>query len=188
MKRTTMLILLVAGLAMMSGCEEDDERLAEMAQDATRRQAEQNKEMVRLNREVSVAHQRVIEADAQSRQEVIQVQRELIERDAEGREQLDVLQRDSQTAIHQERSSLDSQHKELESDRKEIATQRNRDPIVAAAITGFGVILACLAPIGLAITASPLPVGDGFGFASERAAVTVSDSAGMIGKRSGYSI
>jgi len=65
-KQTTMLILLIAGLATMIGCEED-ERLAQMAQDATQRQAEQNQEMIRLNREVAASHQRVIEADAQSR-------------------------------------------------------------------------------------------------------------------------
>ena len=41
-KRTTTLLLLVAGLGTMIGCK-DDERLAEMAQDATRRQAEQTK-------------------------------------------------------------------------------------------------------------------------------------------------
>ena len=35
--------------------------------------------------------------------------------------------------------------------RKQIAKQRNRDPVVAAAITSLGVILACLAPIALAI-------------------------------------
>jgi hypothetical protein len=149
-KRKTMLILLIAGLATMIGCD-GDRRLAEMAQDATRRQAEQNQEMIRLNREVAASHQRVIEADAQSRQEVLQVQRELIERDEQGRQELNALQRDSQTAIHQERSSLDHQHEKLDDERKEIAKQRNRDPIVAAAITGLGVILACLAPIVLAI-------------------------------------
>lgn len=107
--------------------------------------------MIRLNREVAVSHQRVIEADAQSRQEVLQVQRELIERDTEGRQELSALQRDSQTALHQERSSLDHQHEKRDDERKEIAKQKNRDPIVAAAINGLGVVLACLAPIVLAI-------------------------------------
>ena len=57
-KRTTMLILMIAGLTTMIGCD-GDRRLAEMAQDATRRQAEQNQEMIRLNREVAASHQRV---------------------------------------------------------------------------------------------------------------------------------
>ena len=148
-KRTT-LLLLVASLATMIGCK-DDERLAEMAQDATRRQAEQNEEMIRLNREVAHSHQRLIEADAESRQEVLQVQHQLIERDEQGRQQLNALQRDTQSGIQRERSSLDRQQEELDKERKEIARQRNRDPIVAAAITSLGVILACLAPIALAI-------------------------------------
>jgi len=148
-KRTT-LLLLVASLATMIGCEED-QRLAEMAQDATRRQAEQNEEMIRLNRDVAQSHQRLIEADAESRQEVLQVQHELIERDEQGRQQLNALQRDTQSGIQRERSSLDRQLEELDEDRKQIAKQRNRDPIIAAAITSLGVILACLAPIVLAI-------------------------------------
>ena len=148
--RKTMLLLLVAGLATMIGCEED-ERLAEMAQDATRRQAEQNQEMSRLNREVAQSHQRLLEADTESRQEVLQVQRELIERDEQGRQQLNALQRDTQTSIQRERSSMDRQHEEMDKERKEITKQRNRDPIIATAITSFGVILACLTPIALAI-------------------------------------
>ena len=149
-KRTRTLLLLVASLTTMIGCEED-ERLAEMAQDATQRQAEQNEEMIRLNREVTRSHQRLIEADAESRQEVFQVQHELIERDEQGRQQLNALQHDTQSGIQRERSSLDRQHEELDKQRKEIAKQRNRDPIIAAAITSLGVILACLIPIVLAI-------------------------------------
>ena len=149
-KRTTTLLLLIAGLATIIGCK-NDERLAEMAQDAAQRQAEQNEEMIRLNREVTQSHQRLIEADAESRQEVLQVQHELIERDEQSRQELNALQRDTQSSIQRERSNLDRQQEELDKQRKEIAKQRNRDPIVAAAITSLGVILACLAPIALAI-------------------------------------
>lgn len=148
--RRMMQLLLIAGLAMMIGCNED-ERLAEMAQDATERQAEQNQEMIRLNREVAQSNQRLIEADAQARQEVLQVQRDLIARDTEGRQQLNALQQAVQTTVSQERTSLDRQHEKLDDERKEIAKQRNRDPLVAAAITGFAVVLACLAPIVLAV-------------------------------------
>jgi hypothetical protein len=148
--RRMMLLPLIAGLATMIGCDED-ERLADMARDATERQAEQNQEMIRLNREVAQSNQRLIEADAQARQEVLQVQRDLIGRDTESRQELNALQRDTQTAIHQERTSLDRQHEKLDDERKEIAKQRSRDPLVAAAITGLGMVLACLAPIVLAV-------------------------------------
>ena len=51
-KRKTMLILLIAGLATMIGCD-GDRRLAEVATEAARCQAGQNEEMIRLNREVA---------------------------------------------------------------------------------------------------------------------------------------
>jgi hypothetical protein len=150
-KQSTLLTsMLAVTLLAMLGCSQDD-RLARMAQDATERQAEQNREMARLNQEVAENSQRLIEADAESRREVIQLQRDLIERDADGREQLDALQRETQAAVSQERSSVDRQREKLEEERKQIAAQRNRDPIVAAAITGLAVVLACLAPIILAI-------------------------------------
>lgn len=38
----------------------------------------------------------------------------------------------------------------LESERREIAKQRHRDPILAAAINNVGLILACLVPLALA--------------------------------------
>lgn len=150
-KRTTMLTLLIVGLAVtMIGCSED-QRLAEMAKDATERQAEQNREMARLNQEIAENNQRLIQADAESRREVLQLQNSLIERDADGRQQLNALQCDVQAAVSRERSSLDRRHEKLDDERKEIAEQRNRDPIVAAAITGFGVVVACLTPVVLAI-------------------------------------
>jgi hypothetical protein len=150
-KPTTPLMLLIAGLAItMLGCSED-QRLAEMAQDATERQAEQNQEMARLNQDIAENNRCLIQADAESRKEVLQVQRELIGRDEQGRRELNALQRDTQAGIRQERSSLDRQHEELDDERKEIAQQRNRDPIVAAAVTSLGVVLACLAPIVLAV-------------------------------------
>ena len=146
-----MLMLSINAMVVATlGCD-SDHRVAEVATEAARRQAGQNEEMIRLNREVAENNRRLVEADSQARQEVLQVQRDLIERDAEGREQLDSLEREVQATVKQERSSLDHQHEKLDDERKEIATQRNRDPIVAAAITGLGVVLACLAPIVLAM-------------------------------------
>ena len=85
-------LLLVVALILASGCEED-ERLARLAEDATARQAEQNQEMIRLNREVNASHQRLLEADAQARQASIALQQELVTRDAQGREELNALAR-----------------------------------------------------------------------------------------------
>ena len=148
--RRMMLLLLIVGLATMIGCDEN-ERLADMAQDATQRQAEQNQAMIRLNREVAQSNQRVIEADAQARQEVLQVQRDLIARDTEGRQELNALQQAVHTTVSQERSSLDRQHEKLDDERRDIAQDRRWDSVLGPAIAGFGVILACLAPVVLAI-------------------------------------
>ena len=124
-RTTPFTTLLAVTLITMLGCDKD-QRLAEMARDATQRQAEQNREMAQLNREVAVSNKRLIEGDAQARQEVLQVQRELVERDAVGRQDLNALQREVQAAVSEERSSLDRQHEGLEEERREIAKQRNR--------------------------------------------------------------
>ena len=50
-----------------------------------------------------------------------------------------------------ERAVLSSQRDALEGDRREIAQQRARDPVVASAIGQLGIVLACLAPIVLAL-------------------------------------
>lgn len=133
-----------------SGCSRDD-RLAEMARDATERQAEQNAEMARLNREVVANSQQVIRADAESRQEVLEIQRELIQRDEKGRVELNALQRETHTAAMEARCQMDQQRHDLDEDRREIARQRYWDSLLGAALTCLGVTVASLAPIGLAI-------------------------------------
>jgi hypothetical protein len=57
-----------------------------------------------------------------------------------------MLQKELQT----ERANINQQLSELESERREIAKQRGRDPIVAGAIAAFGLTLACLLPLLLA--------------------------------------
>jgi hypothetical protein len=145
-------VMIAAPLVIASGCEED-ERLARMAKDATERQAQQNQEVVRLNREVAEGYKRLVEADAQARQETIALQKELVARDAEGRKQLNALAQKTQEAAQQERATLDLGKQTLEDERRQIATQRHRDPLIAAAISALGVTLACLLPLVIAIYA-----------------------------------
>jgi len=45
---------------------------------------------------------------------------------------------------------VDRQHEELESERQAIALQRQRDPLIAAAIVNAAILLACVAPLLLA--------------------------------------
>ena len=126
---TLLLVLLIASTTLlMSGCDED-ERLARMAQQSTERQAEQNREMAKLNQQVS------------------ENAKQLVERDAQCRSDLNKLQHQVHQAATAERQNLDRQRESLESERRDIATKRHRDPIIASAIMQVGLVLACLLPL-----------------------------------------
>lgn len=125
MKRTLPAILLIS---LIMGCGSNDERLVKMANDHEGRQAEQNQRMAELQKQVAEGSKRLIEADAQSREKFLAIQ--------------DNLRADA--------ANIGQQRDALEADRREIAAQRNRDPIVAAAIIQVGLYVACLLPLVLA--------------------------------------
>ena len=65
-------------MLLLLGCQEPaDTRLVEMARESTARQAEQNQQMAQLQQHVAEGAKRLVEADAQARQELLQAQREL---------------------------------------------------------------------------------------------------------------
>ncbi|GAG33437.1 unnamed protein product [marine sediment metagenome] len=103
---------IVAALLFVTGCSTGDERLVELSRESVARQAEQNRLIARQSTEIAAAAHELVEADAQARNEFIKLCRDL----------------------HAERSSIDGQRAELERDRREIAWQRHRDPMIAAAI------------------------------------------------------
>lgn len=76
----TLSLGLIALIVPTIGCDED-RRLAEMAGENARLQAEQNREMSQLNREVAQAHQEVIglQHDLEEQQEGINAERDLLE-------------------------------------------------------------------------------------------------------------
>ena len=120
---------IVAALMLMAiGCDEDEnKRLAEMAERHLERQAEQSRQVTELQREVAEGSRRLVEADAQARQEMVTLQRE----------------------VQAERSEVGRQRDLLEGERRDLAAKRRLDPIVAAAITNIGLLLACLLPLVL---------------------------------------
>ena len=120
---------IVAALMLTAiGCdEEENKRLAEMAERHMERQAEQNRQVTELQREVAEGSRRLVEADAQARQEMVTLQRE----------------------VQAERNEVGRQRDVLEGERRELAAKRRLDPIVAAAITNVGLLLACLLPLVL---------------------------------------
>ena len=123
------LMPIVAALMLTAiGCdEEENKRLAEMAERHLERQAEQNRQVTELQREVAEGSRRLVEADAQARQEMVALQRE----------------------VQAERSEVGRQRDLLEGERRDLAAKRRLDPIVAAAITNIGLLLACLLPLVL---------------------------------------
>lgn len=160
----TILLLLLA-----AGCSSPpDDRLHQMAQQSLDRQAQQNEVIAQQSRDVTRNTGEMIEADGQASQDVIELQRELVEseavarteliaiqqdlveRDAQGRQELTELQRETHAAIAKERQNVDRQREGLADERKQIAKERQRAPVIAAAIVQVGLITACLAPLLLA--------------------------------------
>ena len=71
----------------------------------------------------------------------------MVEADSKARTELAALQRD----LQQDQAEVGRQRDQLEGDRRDIAAQRHRDPLIAAAITNIGLILACLLPLVLCV-------------------------------------
>jgi hypothetical protein len=158
------MILLVAATA---GCSPPDDRLAELGRESCQRQAEQNRIIARQTEQATQTTGQLLEADARARQEMVQLQREmaeadatarqellgiqeeLVRRDADGREELNTLQRETHAAVAAQQETLDRHRQAVEDERRKLAEERHRAPIIAAAITQVGLVLACLAPLAL---------------------------------------
>jgi multidrug efflux pump subunit AcrA (membrane-fusion protein) len=82
-----------------------------------------------------------------SQAQVAEASRQLVQADAKARGEIIDLQRD----LQQGQTDLGRQRDQLESDRRQYADQRNRDPILANTILDVGTILACLLPLVLCI-------------------------------------
>ena len=114
-------------LFLTTGCESPDGRLLELSERSLQRQAEQNRQMAEQSQRIADATAELIAADALARQEFSELSQ----------------------GLQAERASIDRQHESLEEDRRKIAGQRHRDPIVAAAISTCGLIIACGLPLVL---------------------------------------
>ncbi len=111
-------LLALLGLSLLVGCDEEDrhKQVAEVANRAADRQAQQNSEMVRLNREVAEGTRRMVTADAEARKEVIVVHQEL----------------------QAERAALHEGFDKLETERKQIAGQRRTESVLVPALKTIG--------------------------------------------------
>ena len=120
--KTTLLAMIVLAIA---GCESSDQRLARMAQETTRQQAQQNERLAEQHNHIAQASRQLVEADAQARAEFQQLSQDL----------------------QQQRSQVDRQREELDEERKQIATARLRDPVIASAVLQIGLALLCVLPL-----------------------------------------
>lgn len=124
MKRLAPLILMI--LLLLTGCgSSTDERLLKQAKEHAAQQAETHKQMARLQQEVAEGSRRLIEADAKAREEMAKMQHGLREDQAE----------------------IGRQRDQLEAERRDITSQRHRDPIIASAIVNVGLVVAALLPL-----------------------------------------
>jgi hypothetical protein len=144
MKRNQIAIVPILLLLTVIGCSDTpdmrDQRLAEFAQQTVKEQARQNDRMADQS-------QAVVEESHQ----LAKAAKELVARDAEARRELIAAQQELTTQLNGQQSAIYTGHDRLEQDRREIAEQRHRDPIVAAMIQNIGLTLACLLPLVVAV-------------------------------------
>src|SRR5580704_3381035 len=107
------------------GCSSGDARLVELSRQSADRQAEQNRLVETNNRQVLEATDKLVEADAKSRTENIELHRQ----------------------IEAERSGVNQQRDAVEQERRQIAQDRNRDTIVADSILAVGELIAAILPL-----------------------------------------
>lgn len=118
MPAKTHCILAATILAMVAGCEEDDPRVARIAQQAAERQAHQNEAMADLQKQTAEAT------------------KELINEQAAAREAADA-----------ERHQLNEGWDALESERREIAKDRRTVSFLVAASRGAWAVLLALSAV-----------------------------------------
>ena len=125
MPRSFARTILIAMTVSIAGCESSDHRLARMAEETTREQAQQNERLAEQHHEIAQASRQLIEAGAESRAEFHELTQDL----------------------HAERAEVGRQRDRLEDERKQLATTRQRDPVIANAVLQIGLGLLCLLPL-----------------------------------------
>ena len=126
-------VLTLVVLICACGTIEPDGRYEQLVEKTIEQQAAQNQAMAKQSQEVAEATRQLVEADAKARQEMAATHRDL------------------QTGLQSERKNIDRQHDELEKERRQIAAQRHRDPIIAGAIMQAAGFLAAVVPLALAL-------------------------------------
>jgi hypothetical protein len=139
--RSITMLMSVLMPGAIAGCSRaPDERLAEFAQQTMTEQIRQNQRMADQS-----------EAIVDESHQLAEAAKELVERDAEARRDLIAAQQELTSQLNEQQLAIYTGHDQLEQDRREIAEQRNRDPIIAAVIQNVGLVIACLLPLLIAV-------------------------------------
>jgi TolA-binding protein len=139
--RSVTMVAVVLLLATIGGCgRSQDERLADFAQQSMAEQRKQNDRMADQS-------QAVVEESHQ----LAETAKQLVEHDAEARRELIAAQQELTSQLNGQQSAIQTGHQQLEQDRREIAEQRHREPIIAAMMQDFGLFIACLLPLVVAV-------------------------------------
>jgi hypothetical protein len=103
-----------------SGCTSDSERVAQVALEGSRRQASQNEELAKLNREVAAGTRQLIEARHEADHHLLAQQQD-----------------------------LQTQRDLLDGERRELASERNRESVLGPVLVTTAALLVCCLPLVL---------------------------------------
>ncbi len=114
-------VVVVTSLAALSGNgHEADARTAAFWQNSIEKHLELSHQVLKHNQDIAATAKQLVEADAQARKEFIRLQEK----------------------IQDERGALVKMYEALETEKRQIAMERQRDPIIAAAMTEMAFLLA----------------------------------------------
>ena len=142
--RQMLTLTVLATLLMTTGCGESpdmrDQRLVDFARESMTEQRKQNDR-------IADQAKAVVEESSQ----LATAAKELVQSDAEARRELIAAQTGLNSQLNDQRATVDAGRDQLEMERQQIAQQRIRDPMIAAAIQNTGLIIACLLPLVVCI-------------------------------------
>jgi hypothetical protein len=124
LNQTTWILSIALPILATGSCSDD--KSTQIAREAADRQAQQNTEMARLNKEVAAGSHQLVEADAKARQEIVGVHRDL----------------------QAERGQLNSGWDQLEDERRQIAGQRRTESMLFSLGTLIGSVFLVVALLG----------------------------------------
>lgn len=129
MKRNVNIGCVLVAIAVSTlGCADENERVADIAMESARWQAEQSQTLSESNQSIADGSKVLVTADAASRQELASLQREL----------------------RADQAEIARQYEELANDHTDWVEQRERETSTSSSVGALGLILACLAPLVLA--------------------------------------